>query len=125
MAVMADTSVTFAAVDLSDLNRLAALMNVARLQLDHGDRANNVPPPPPAYEDDTSLRTRLVLRPEGFSVAGPEGAYIYHARSADGDVLDASATSQHLGRCWSPSFASGRRHHLARAAGQDLGARLS
>ncbi len=74
----------------SDLDHLAALMNVTRLELDPGDPANNVPP---TYEDDTSLRARLVLAPEGFSVAGPEGAYIYHARSADGDVLDASATS--------------------------------
>jgi len=74
----------------SDLDHLAALMNVTRLELDPGDPINNVPP---TFEDDTSLRARLVLAPEGFSVAGPEGAYIYHARSADGDVLDASATS--------------------------------
>jgi phage-related baseplate assembly protein len=74
----------------SDLEHLAALMNVVRLMLDPGDPDNNVDP---TYEDDTSLRARLVLAPEGFSVAGPEGAYIYHARSADGDVLDASATS--------------------------------
>lgn len=74
----------------SDLDHLAALMNVTRLVLDPGKPANNVPP---TYEDDTALRARLVLAPEGFSVAGPEGAYIYHARSADGDVLDASATS--------------------------------
>ncbi|WP_253275170.1 baseplate assembly protein, partial [Xanthomonas vasicola] len=31
--------------------------------------------------------------PEGFSVAGPEGACIYHALSAAADVMDASATS--------------------------------
>jgi phage-related baseplate assembly protein len=74
----------------SDLDHLAALMNVTRLELDPGDPTNNVPP---TFEDDASLRARLVLAPEGFSVAGPEGAYIYHARSADGDVLDASATS--------------------------------
>lgn len=35
----------------------------------------------------------MVLAPEGFSVAGPEGAYIFHALSADPDILDASATS--------------------------------
>jgi phage-related baseplate assembly protein len=74
----------------ADLDHLAALMSVSRLQLDAGDPANNIAP---IYEDDASLRGRLVLAPEGFSVAGPEGAYIYHARSADGDVLDASATS--------------------------------
>ncbi len=74
----------------TDLDHLAALMSVTRLDLDPGDPANNVPP---TYEDDAALRARLVLAPEGFSVAGPEGAYIFHARSADGDVLDASATS--------------------------------
>ncbi|MRT52098.1 baseplate assembly protein, partial [Xylella fastidiosa subsp. multiplex] len=35
----------------------------------------------------------IVLAPEGYSVAGPEGAYIYHAISAHADVLDVSATS--------------------------------
>ena len=44
-------------------------------------------------ESDTEFRRRIQLAPEGFSVAGPEGAYIFHALSADPDVLDASATS--------------------------------
>lgn len=74
----------------TDLDHLAALMSVARLELSPGDPTTNIPP---TYEDDTALRARLVLAPEGFSVAGPEGAYIFHARSADGEVLDASATS--------------------------------
>src|SRR3546814_4822909 len=39
------------------------------------------------------FRRRMVLAPEGYSVAGPEGAYIFHALSAHADVLDASATS--------------------------------
>ncbi|PVX31629.1 baseplate assembly protein [Sphingomonas pokkalii] len=79
----------------TDLDHLAALMSVARLQLSPGAPANDIPP---TYEEDTALRARLVLAPEGFSVAGPEGAYIFHARSADGDVLDASATSPAPGR---------------------------
>jgi phage-related baseplate assembly protein len=33
------------------------------------------------------------LAAESFSVAGPELAYVFHAKSADGDVLDASAIS--------------------------------
>lgn len=74
----------------ADLDHLAALMGVTRILLSAGDPDNNVPP---SYENDTDLRSRLVLAPEGYSVAGPEGAYIFHARSADGDVLDASATS--------------------------------
>lgn len=32
-------------------------------------------------EDDESYRERINLAPEGYSTAGPEGAYIYHLRS--------------------------------------------
>src|SRR3546814_9711108 len=46
---------------------------------------------PAVMESDSDLRRRLVLAPEGYSVAGPEGAYIFHALSAHPDVLDASA----------------------------------
>ncbi|MBB3910531.1 baseplate assembly protein [Sphingomonas desiccabilis] len=61
----------------ANLDHLAALVGVTRL---------------PNEADDT-LRQRAVLGPEGFSVAGPELAYIYHAKSADPGVLDASAIS--------------------------------
>ena len=44
-------------------------------------------------ESDPDFRRRIQLAPEGFSVAGPEGAYIFHALSADPGVLDACATS--------------------------------
>lgn len=74
----------------TDLDNLAALMNVQRLVIDPGDPAAGIGP---TYESDADLRSRFVLAPEGFSVAGPEGAYIFHARSASGDVLDASAIS--------------------------------
>lgn len=74
----------------SDLDQLAAGFGVKRLQLAPGDPAHSIPP---TMESDTDLRRRIILAPEGFSVAGPEGAYIYHALSASGDVLDASATS--------------------------------
>ena len=74
----------------SNLDHLGALMGVARLQLDPGVPAEGIPP---TMESDEDLRRRIQLAPEGFSVAGPEGAYIFHALSADGDVLDASATS--------------------------------
>ncbi|MEI8634717.1 baseplate J/gp47 family protein [Vibrio sp. PP-XX7] len=40
-------------------------------------------------ESDDQYRRRVQMAPEGFSTAGPEGAYIFHALSADGDVLDA------------------------------------
>ncbi|MGH7462214.1 MAG: baseplate assembly protein, partial [Longimicrobiales bacterium] len=42
---------------------------------------------------DTDLRMRIQLAPQGFSVAGPSGAYRSHALGADGRVLDALASS--------------------------------
>ena len=74
----------------ADLDHLAALMGITRLVLDPGDPEQGVAP---TLESDDDLRSRLVLAPEGYSVAGPEGAYIFHARSSSGEVLDASATS--------------------------------
>jgi phage-related baseplate assembly protein len=74
----------------SNLDHLAALLGVKRLELVPADPELNTPA---QMESDADFRSRVVLGPEGFSVAGPEGAYIYHARSAGGDVLDASATS--------------------------------
>lgn len=78
----------------SDLDHLAALMRVTRLVLVEADPEAGTPA---ILESDADLRSRLVLAPEGYSVAGPEGAYIFHARSADGDVLDASAISPNPG----------------------------
>lgn len=74
----------------ADLDQLAALMSVTRLLL---APANIETGAPAIYESDDDFRRRLVLAPEGYSVAGPEGAYIFHALSAASDVLDASATS--------------------------------
>ncbi len=76
----------------NDLDNLGALFGVLRLVLDPGDPEAN-PVIDPTYEDDSDYRRRIQLALEGFSTAGPEGAYIFHALSADGDVLDASATS--------------------------------
>ncbi|WP_298290384.1 baseplate J/gp47 family protein [Novosphingobium sp.] len=59
------------------LDHLAALFAVERL----------------AGETDTALRQRVQLAPHSFSVAGPELAYVFHARSADPDVADATAVS--------------------------------
>lgn len=75
-----------------DLDNLGALFNVARLQTDPGS-PNAVPPVPATFETDVDFRRRILLSLEGLSTAGPEGAYIYHALSAAGGVLDASATS--------------------------------
>lgn len=51
------------------------------------------PPVPEVLEDDDDYRRRLLLQPEGQSVAGPEAAYVFNALSADGGVSDASAFS--------------------------------
>lgn len=41
-------------------------------------------------EDDESFRERIRLAPEGFSTAGPRGAYIYWAKTADASIGDVS-----------------------------------
>jgi phage-related baseplate assembly protein len=74
----------------ADLDAIAAIVGVERFILDPGDPLQNVPP---TYESDADFRRRMVLAPEGFSVAGPAGAYIFHALSADSDVRDASIES--------------------------------
>ncbi|MFL8014154.1 baseplate assembly protein, partial [Xanthomonas vasicola] len=74
----------------TNLDHLGAQFGVARLVLDPGQPDNGIPP---SYESDVDFRRRIQLAPEGFSVAGPEGAYIYHVLSASADVMDASATS--------------------------------
>jgi phage-related baseplate assembly protein len=76
----------------SDLDQLGALFGVARLVIAEGD-PEAVPPTADVMESDTDFRRRIQLSLEGYSTAGPEGAYIYHSLAADADVLDASATS--------------------------------
>ncbi len=39
-------------------------------------------------ETDDEFRARIQLAPEGFSVAGPIGAYVYHALAASPAILD-------------------------------------
>lgn len=76
----------------ADLENLAALFGVGRLVVDPGN-PSATPPVPPTAESDTSLRMRAQLALEGFSTAGPIGAYAFHALSADGDVLDVAISS--------------------------------
>lgn len=73
-----------------DLDQLAAFFDIRRLTLTPADPANGVAA---VMESNTDLRKRTQLAPQGFSVAGPEGAYISHALNTDGRVLDASAIS--------------------------------
>lgn len=66
----------------SRLDHLAALYAVERLD----------------GETDTALRQRVQLAPHSFSVAGPELAYVYWARTAHPDVADATAVSPSPGQ---------------------------
>lgn len=75
-----------------DLDQLAANFHLERLVLDKGNPLA-VPPVPPTMESNDDLRARCQMAFEGLSVAGPRGAYIYHALSADGQVSDVSAES--------------------------------
>jgi phage-related baseplate assembly protein len=74
-----------------NLDNLGALLGVVRLVITPADPDHGIPDP--VMEEDDDFRERITLAPSSFSVAGPEAAYVYHARSASGDVLDASATS--------------------------------
>lgn len=76
----------------TDLDNLGTLFGVERLLLSPAD-LTAVPPIAAVYESDNDFRYRIQLSLEGLSTAGPEGAYIFHALSADGQVLDASAIS--------------------------------
>lgn len=61
----------------ADLDNLGALFGTARQE----------------GETDARFRRRIQLAPEAFSVAGPQGAYVYHALTAAPWARDASAIS--------------------------------
>lgn len=75
-----------------DLEQLAANYNVKRLTVTPAD-TDAVPTVAGVMESDEALRLRVPAAFEGLSVAGPTAAYELHAKSADGRVADASATS--------------------------------
>ena len=72
------------------LDNLAAFYGVKRLTLDPGDPDRSIAP---TMESNDDLRRRVTLAPSGYSVAGPDDAYIFLALSASGLVLDAKPTS--------------------------------
>lgn len=71
----------------ADLDHLGALFGVQRLVVTLGDDTA-APPVPAVLEDDARFRSRIQLSLEGFSTAGPVGAYVFHARSASAEVKD-------------------------------------
>lgn len=72
------------------LDHLGALMGVERLVIVPADLVTETPA---VMEGDDDFRRRIQMAPEGFSVAGPAGAYRTTAMNASGTVLDAAATS--------------------------------
>lgn len=75
----------------ADLEHLAALTPTRRAVIDPGN-PNAVPPVPPTLEPDDEFRRRVQMAPESFSVAGPEGAYVFFALTLP-ECRDASVTS--------------------------------
>lgn len=78
-----------------DLDNLAALVPMARKVEVTGD-AEAVPPTEDQMESNDDFRARVQLAPEGFSTAGPDGAYIFHALTVPG-VKSASVASPNPG----------------------------
>lgn len=76
-----------------DLEHLAALFNIERLEITPGDPSTK-PPVPATVESNEALRRRVLLSLDGLSTAGPERAYIYHTLTASGEVKDADAFSE-------------------------------
>lgn len=76
----------------SDLDQIGANFGVTRLLITPADNTT-VPPTAAVYEADADFRARIPLSLEGYTSAGSEGAYIYHALSASGDVKDVAAVS--------------------------------
>ncbi len=76
----------------ADLDNLAALYGVTRLTITPANPAT-VPPTPAVMESDADFRRRVQLAPEGLSVAGSRGAYLFHTLSASADVKDADISN--------------------------------
>ena len=81
-----------AKAERADLEQIAAGYNLQRLTVVAAD-PSAVPPVDAVMESDASLRERTQMAFEGLSTAGPRNSYIFHARSADGRVADATAES--------------------------------
>lgn len=85
-------AVMLAYAQQSDLDQLAAFYGVQRLTIVEAD-PEAIPPTEAVMEEDEDFRARIQMAPRGYSVAGPVGAYVFHAKSADGQVLDAAVSS--------------------------------
>jgi phage-related baseplate assembly protein len=73
----------------NDLEQRAALFGLARLIVTPAQPDKNIEA---VKESDDSLRERIQLAPQGFSVAGPSAAYVTKARAVDGRIIDAQSS---------------------------------
>lgn len=75
-------------------------------------------------EDDAAYAERIRLRPDSFSVAGPEKSYIYYAESYSASIIDVAITSPDPGEVYvypllsggqlpNESFLEGLQAHLS------------
>lgn len=77
----------------ADLDHLAVANGVSRLVVTPAtDTA------PAVLESDDVFRRRVLLAPEAFGAAGPRGAYIFHALTADPRVANVDVWSPSPGR---------------------------
>lgn len=74
----------------ADLDNIAAFFGVTRLTITPADEQAGTLA---VMESDDDLRYRVTIAPEGYSVAGPAGAYEFFALSADSDVASARPVS--------------------------------
>lgn len=81
-----------ASAQAHDLDAIGARYNVARLAIQPGDELAR-PPLPRIMEDDEHYRRRIQMAFDGLNTAGSNDAYVFHALSANAQVLDADATS--------------------------------
>lgn len=75
-----------------DLDNIGANYGVGRLTITPADDTA-LPPVAAVMESDNDFRYRILLSLEAYTTAGSDESYIFHARSASGQVLDVSVYS--------------------------------
>lgn len=76
----------------ADLDQVGANLQVQRLLVTEADETT-IPPTAAVYEGDEPFRERIALSLEGYTTAGSEGSYVFHALSADARVRSVTAVS--------------------------------
>lgn len=76
----------------ADLDQIGGNYGVPRLLVDAGN-ATAIPPIVPTWEADEDYRERILLSLDSQTTAGSRNSYVFHARSASGQVRSATAES--------------------------------